>query len=86
LRNSTLIEQAGRRLRDSLVSIGAGAANAVRFSHHDENCSLFKGKLLRRIREESSALIFDGAWNNILTLGMRKDRAGLLSVGPVQSE
>jgi hypothetical protein len=45
-------------LRDFLVGIGARSANAVCFSHHDEHRALFKGKVLRWIREESRTLIF----------------------------
>ena len=45
-------------LWDFLVGIGARTANAVGFSHHDEYRALFKGKVVRWIREEIRALIF----------------------------
>jgi len=53
-----VLSLSGLYMRDFLVGIGAGSANAVCFSHHDEHRALFKGKVVRRIREESRTLIF----------------------------
>ena len=51
-----------------MANIGTRATNAVRFSHNDEHRVVLKGKILRRIRQQSGVLISHCQQQEIVSL------------------